>query len=120
VCDIVVENHVGINLPDGLEITNVQMAVGKGNLCFFFNLIDRGADVNFPVTGCNILLFQILKTKPNMADHLFYAIGSNYYFPPFIAEEYVKIDQVYFLPNSSHHSTLYNGRYTAHRYINNK
>jgi hypothetical protein len=45
-------------------------------------------------------VLQNFKAKYNMVDHLLYARGSEY-FLSFIAEEYMKIDQAYFLPHPS-------------------
>jgi len=50
VCDIVVRNYDSTNISDGLECTVLRVAVGEGNLCLFCYWIDRGAEVNFPIT----------------------------------------------------------------------
>lgn len=48
-CDILVENHTNTNFSVDLEGTALYVAVGKGNLCLFCYLIDRGAGVNIAI-----------------------------------------------------------------------
>jgi hypothetical protein len=50
-CDILVENHTSTNISDNFEGTALHVAVGKGNLCLFCYFINRGDNVNIPITG---------------------------------------------------------------------
>jgi hypothetical protein len=50
VCDILVENHTSNNIFYDLVGTAQHVEVAKDILCLFCYLIDRGDDVNIPIT----------------------------------------------------------------------